>query len=341
MPHRTPTTPAAAEPLDGAVRDGLRALFLDQGFVRVGFTSAEPVPDHVSAWVAAGSHAGLEWMARQPGQRADPQQLLPGARSVICVAASYPRAVDGSHVAAYACGEDYHRTLRAALDRAVAGMPGLLGRRPATRVCVDTAPLLERALAARAGLGWIGRNTMLLDEGYGPWLLLGEVLTDLVIAPDAPAIDRCGSCTACVDACPTGALDGEHRLDARRCLSYWSIEHRGVLPQAWAQALGRRAFGCDDCLEACPFPRGERPLPQPGPFVPRAELAALPAAELERRAGESFQRHFGNTPIERARKGGFLRNLAAIHRGRAGEAPRRGTRPPGARGPSDPATDAR
>lgn len=299
--------------ISGARKQALRALFQAQGFSAVGFTSADPVDDGVSAWVSAGAHAGMEWMARQPGRRAEPRALMAEARSVICVAAAYPPPT-GPHLAAYACGEDYHRTLRAALLRALDELPAWLGFTPRTRICVDTSPLLERALAARAGLGWIGKNTLLLNESHGPWLLLGEVLTDLLIEPDGPALDRCGSCSACVDACPTQALDGEHHLDARACLSYWTIEHRGPLPAPWERSLGAHVFGCDDCLCACPFPRGEGAVPEAGPFVAIPELGDLPRQELQRRAAESFRKHFGQTPIERARKGGLLRNLSAVTR---------------------------
>ncbi len=320
--------------VDVAGREALRELVLREGFTRVGFTTAEPVEDRVSAWVADGLHASLEWMAREPGQRADPRARLDGARSVVCVTAAYPATDARGAVAGYARGEDYHRTLVAALERAA---DALRERHPdaATRVCVDTAPLLERALAARAGLGWIGRNTMLLDEASGPWTLLGEIVTPLDIPPDAPGVERCGTCTACVDACPTDALLPGRRLDAGRCLSYWTIEHRGPLPDDWAAALGHRAFGCDDCLAACPFPAdaarapdraapsppspgparapdARRPAPVDPPFVPRPDLATITPAELEARARESFRRHFGSTPLERARKGGLLRNLAAL-----------------------------
>jgi epoxyqueuosine reductase len=188
-----------------------------------------------------------------------------------------------------------------------AWLPGLQ-----SRVCVDTAPLLERALAARAGLGWIGRNTLLLDTTHGPWMLLGEVLTDAAFPPDEPALDRCGTCTACVSACPTTALDLERNLDARRCLSYWTIEHRGDVPAEWAGAAGSRVFGCDDCLSACPFPARPFALPQVDdpPFQPRADLVDPTLDELQARAEQSFRRHFGSTPVERTRRAGLTRNLS-------------------------------
>ena len=337
-----PEVPAA----DVALRERLRVLGLARGLARLGFTGAEPVEDRASAWIARGAHASMEWMARAPERRADPRTLLPGAQTVICAAAAYPPTDARGPIAGYARGEDYHRTLRAVLEELAArvreALPGC-----ETRVCVDAEPLLERAFAARAGLGWIGRSTLLLDERHGPWMLLGEILTSATIPPDAPSVERCGTCTACVDACPTGALDGARGLDARLCLSYWSIEHRGDLPPDWAEALGHRAFGCDDCLTACPFPSGTGragtasavasagplagALPGPAavgtasapssapssgapPFVPRPDLAAPTPDELAARAQESFRRHFGSTPLERARRGGFLRNLAAVRR---------------------------
>lgn len=300
------------------VRERVRRLFLERGLTRVGFTSAAPVEDRVTSWISQGRHAGMSYMARSPDERADPARRLHGARSVICAAAAYPATDSRGAIAGYARGEDYHRTLSASLEDSAREMQELLPG-IATRVCVDTAPLLERALAARAGLGWIGRNTMLLNEAHGPWLLLGEVLTDAVFPPDAPAVDRCGTCTACLDACPTQALDASRGLDARRCLSYWTIEHRGETPQPWAEAAEHRVFGCDDCLTACPFPArapDTAPLPatasRPGaPFQPRADLADPDLDRLEQLARQSFRRHFSSSPIERARKAGFLRNIAA------------------------------
>jgi len=312
------------------LRERVREAFLQQGFARVGFTGAGPVDDRVTPWVAQALHAGMDWMAAHPARRADPRALMPSARSVICAAAAYPATDARGAIAGYARGEDYHRTLKEALRRGVEAARAWLPEMQ-TRVCVDTAPLLERALAVRAGLGWIGRNTMLLDESHGPWLLLGEVLTDAEFPPDAPAPERCGTCTACVEACPTAALDGR-RLDARRCLSYWTIEHRGDVPADWARAAGGRVFGCDDCLSACPFPA--RPVLEApradAPFRPRPDLAAPTLDELDQRAGSSFRKHFGSTPLERARKSGLLRNLRQARANAELPAPAaRGRTPPG------------
>jgi epoxyqueuosine reductase len=308
---------------DQSEREQLRQALADRGFARAGFTGADPVQGELQAWLAAGRHASMEWMTRTPERRADPRALLPGARTVICAAAAYPPTDARGAIAGYARAEDYHRTLRAAL----ADVAKLLEARwPGchTRVCTDSEPLLERALAARAGLGWIGRNTMLLDESHGPWMLLGEILTDVAFPPDAPVAERCGTCTACVQACPTGALDGARGLDARRCLSYWSIEHRGPLPEEWARALGHRVFGCDDCLTACPFPARAAPPPPEradAPWQARPDLVAAAPAELQARAQESFRRHFSSTPVERARRTGLLRNAAAAQANAAAAPP--------------------
>lgn len=299
---------SATSPLE--LREALRNDLLERGFARVGFTGPQPVEDHATAWVAAGRHAGMEWMTREPARRAEPARLLPGVRSVVCVGAAYPATDGKGAVVGYARAEDYHVDLARALEDAAEAfarhVPEL-----GWRVCVDAQPLAERGLAARAGLGWIGRNTMLLDETHGPWMLLAELLLDVELPADEPVAFRCGSCTACVDACPTEALDGAGGLDARRCLSYWSIEHRGELPEAWGRALGQRAFGCDDCLVACPFPNAEA-APSSPPLRLRPDLGDITPAELERRAKDSFKKHFGSTPLERARKGGLLRNLAWV-----------------------------
>lgn len=294
-------------------RDAIRADLEALGFARVRFASAAPVDDaRLAEWLAAGRAASMDYMARHAALRPDPGALLGGARAVICVAVAYPPTDARGPIAGYARAEDYHRTIRAALER---GVERIVERLPdaRTRICVDSAPLLERAFAERAGVGWIGKNTMVLDEEHGPWLLLAEILVDHAIPPDPPVVPRCGTCTACIDACPTDALD-DAGLDARRCLSYWTIEHRGALPDEIAEALDGRVFGCDDCLTACPFGRTPPPPASDGPWEPRDDLVAPTLDELEERARASFRRHFGSTPVERARKGGLLRNLDAARR---------------------------
>ncbi|MGQ0552485.1 MAG: tRNA epoxyqueuosine(34) reductase QueG [Planctomycetota bacterium] len=301
-------------PIDIPLRENVRRILLAQGLTAVGFTRAEPVPDHTSDWVKQGRHAGMEYMARRPAQRADPTQLLKGAQSVICGAVSYPATDARGPIAGYARGEDYHRTLLQALH---SGIEQLLQLMPSmrARACVDTAPLSERAFAARAGLGWIGKNTMLLNCTHGPWLLLGSIITDVPFPPDEPTANRCGTCTACIDACPTQAL-GPTGLDARLCLSYWNIEHRGELAPGISEALQGRVFGCDDCLTACPFPAksqgGTRvETTSHKAFQARSDLVSPSLDELKARASASFRKNFSTTPLQRVGRARLLRNIEA------------------------------
>ena len=294
------------------VRDAALRLGLD----RVGFCAADALTDdelRLRRWVAEERHGRMGYLARDPSLRADPRRLLPGARTAVVAAVPYGPAPEPS-VAAYARLDDYHRAIAdrlTALDEAVRSLdPTSEGL-----VCVDTKPVLERALAARAGLGWIGKNTMLLDVERGPWVMLGVLLTTAAIAPDAPEKDRCGTCTACLDACPTDAFVAPYVLDARRCLSYWTIEHRGPHPEWIREAQGDRIFGCDDCLAACPF--GPPETLAGDPVLPVApELARLTATETIRRVEDGFGRNFKRFAISRAGRAGLLRNAltALAHR---------------------------
>ena len=232
---------------------------LDLGFMTAGVCLADP-PEHLgayNAWIEKGYHGTMEYLARGAGARADPGILLPGARSVIAVALAYGRAAQSTpgvpRIARYALGRDYHKVMRAKLRRL---QEWLSEQAPghSHRACVDTAPILERYFAHKAGMGWFGKNTMLIDSKRGSWFFIGLVLTTLDLSPDAPSLGGCGTCRRCVSACPTGALvleDGRWQLDARRCISYLTIEHRGAFPED-AQLAGW-AFGCDVCQEVCPF----------------------------------------------------------------------------------------
>ncbi|MFO0981045.1 MAG: tRNA epoxyqueuosine(34) reductase QueG [Planctomycetota bacterium] len=292
------------------IKSWIRARALELGFERTGFTSAEPV-EHGGAlldWLLRGRHGTMSYLARAPERRADPRALLEGARTVVCVLARYQASPPGEHaVAAYAARPDYHVVLKQRL--------GALGnaiheRFPHTRwlACVDTAPLLERELAARAGLGWVGKSTMLIEETIGCHTLLGELLLTLPLPNDQPAQDRCGTCTRCLDACPTQAFLGPRLLDATRCLSYATIEHRGATDASLRTAQGRRAFGCDECLTACPF--GHQTRAAPSALLPTDEqLARADALQLAAPAEKHCKKSFGHTPMLRASKRGLRRNL--------------------------------
>ena len=285
-----------------------------EGFRRIGVAAAGPAPRtaEFERWLDAGFHASMRYLERSRELRGDARSLLPGARSVVVLAHAYPAgdpsAADGTRTARYALAEDYHRTLRRKCERVVDAVRAS-GVSFAARVCVDSAPLAERAFAAAAGIGWIGKNGMLMNAEDGSWLLLCEIVTDLELPIDAPEAERCGSCTRCLDACPTGAFPRPGVVDANRCLSYWTIEQRGVIPEEIARKTGGWVFGCDVCQEVCPY----NAAVDTGAFERRppalAELLATRAAEWKRR--------FGDTPLARAGAAGMRRNAAAAAEGLA------------------------
>lgn len=298
-------------PVDSHLPSDRKALLkqkaLELGLDDMGFAGAEPLPhaNYLESWLLQGKAGAMTYLSR-PG-RADPRSLLPGAQSLLVGLARYARPPrHPAPIAAYATRADYHRSLRTVLLQ-LAEM--LQGFEPGSSVyvAVDTSPLVEREAAARAGVGWIGKNTMLVHRTHGCYTLLGEVLWTGYLPPDTPGTDLCGSCTRCLEACPTDALT-PYAMDPRRCLSYWTIERRGEVPEEFREALGPRAFGCDACIEACPF--GTRRGSEEGRLLPTdAEMAGSSLAELLPRAATHFRKSFGWTPVERARKRGFLKGL--------------------------------
>ncbi len=296
----------------------LRAWALELGFDRAGVAALGPAAtgDAYLAWLARGDQAGMDYMARRVELRLDPRRLLPGARSAVCVALHYaplaeelaPAADLWAGVARYARGRDYHnvmgRRLRRLAERIRRAFPGT-----AARACVDTAPLLERELAAAAGLGAVGKNTLLLHPEGGSYFLLGEVLTTLELEPDEPLADLCGTCTRCLEACPTGALAAPYRLDSRRCISYWTIEHRGAIDEPMRSELGDWVFGCDICQEACPWNSGPAPRDRPE-FALAAERRDLDLTGLLGLGEKAYRDRFRGSPMQRARREGLQRNAA-------------------------------
>ena len=280
-------------------------------------TTAAPLAgaDRLRRWLCDGRHGEMAYLAHTGAVREDPGRFLPGARSVLCVAMSYRDGESGNpggdvRVARYMRRADYHQVMR---RRLVA-----LGRRLVTlfpgssfRIAVDTAPLLERELAARAGLGWIGRNTCLINRALGSDLFLGELVTDAPLCPDEPAPAHCGRCVACIRACPTAALGVEDGIDARRCISYLTIEHRSALP-AWS--VGRLEgwlAGCDLCQDACPWNRRARASCPPA-LRPRPALARLALADLDALDEDRYRALAAGTPLRRVEFGRFRRNLMAL-----------------------------
>lgn len=296
----------------------MKSWALEAGFDRAGVATLEPL-EHGGAylaWLERGDQAGMEWMGRRSQVRCRPAELLPGARSALCVALQYhplageadPQGDLWPRVARYARGRDYHdlmgRALRRLGERIEAAFPG-----SRSRSWVDTGPVLERELAARAGLGAVGKHTNLLHPEAGSWFLLGEIFLTLDLAPDPPLADLCGSCTRCLEACPTGALPASYRLDSNRCISYWTIEHRGALPPAARELVGDWVFGCDLCQEVCPWNDAPAAGDHPELRLPsgRREIDLAGLLLLGR---EEYVERFRGSPMKRAKRAGLRRNAA-------------------------------
>jgi epoxyqueuosine reductase len=304
------------------------------GFHAVGIAPVEPARRFraFEEWLARGMHGDMAYLADpvQKVARADVRMLLAGARSVVVVALAHEAGVVPverlrGQVARYARNRDYHSIIKARLRELADRLSRLVGRPVASRPCVDTAPVLERELAERAGLGFVGKNTLLIAPGLGSYLLLGEVILDVELEPtaaEAPPRSRCGACTACLDACPTGAFVGPHVLDARRCISYLTIEHRGPIPRELRPALGTRIFGCDVCQEVCPFNAAApaRTAPDPGlALVTRAAERSAPDLVRTLGLGAAQMRQLvRGTPLRRAGREGLLRNVC-VALGNAGD----------------------
>jgi len=295
----------------------VRALARECGFELAGVARAEPSEDtaRYREWVEAGNAGEMRYLTdRRAAVREDPRNLLPSARSVICVGKLYQtpwphsaqfRDEERAWISRYAWGDDYHDVMRRGLEQLAARI-GLTEY----KVCVDTAPLLERSYARLAGLGWIGRNTCLINQQGGSWFFLGELLVPIEIAPDAPPADRCGTCRRCIDACPTAAIvpnGAGYTLDSPLCISYFTIEQRGAVPEEMRAGIGGQVFGCDICQDVCPWNR-RAPATEDPAFAPRH--FAPPLAEMAALTESEFRAMFHRTPITRARYSGFLRNVA-------------------------------
>jgi epoxyqueuosine reductase len=298
----------------------------DCGFELTGVARAEPLVDDARRyldWVADGKAGAMGYLTdRRATIRTDPRHLLPSAKSIISVGKLYngtqPHSTEMKDselgwISRYAWGEDYHDVVRKGLEKLVEK----LGSNHEFKICVDTAPLLERSYAREAGLGWIGKNTCLINQGMGSWFFLGEILTSLEIDPDSPPPDRCGTCTRCIDACPTQAIPPEgYQVDARRCIPYFTIELHGSVPEEMRAGIGNHLFGCDICQDVCPWNRQAPAADEPS-FEPRH--LAPPLKKMAGLTEEEFREVFRSSPIQRAKYAGFLRNVA-IAMGNSGQA---------------------
>jgi epoxyqueuosine reductase len=291
------------------------------GFDALGVASIELTEDerHLISWLDAGFHGDMDYMRRHGSMRTHPEELAPGTVRVVSVRMNYwpSEARDArevlaepatAYVSRYAMGRDYHKTMRRALARLAEDMAGRIGTF-GYRVCVDSAPVLEKALARNAGLGWIGKHTNLLARDAGSYFFLGEILTDLPLPLDAPATAHCGTCEACIPACPTQAIVAPHRLDARRCISYLTIEHKGPIPEELRPGLGNRIYGCDDCQLVCPWNKFARMASHPD-FKVRNRLDSSSLVELFAWTKREFEVRMQGSAIYRIGYERWLRNIA-------------------------------
>ena len=279
-------------------------------------------PRPLDALLAMGGEADMIWLRTQREERLDPARLLPGVRSVVAVALAHhagdaPGAPEGAgEIARYARGRDYHAVMKRRL-RALAAELSAADPDARTLPTCDVAPVMEKVWAERAGIGWIGKNGCLITPEHGSWVVLGTILLDRALEPDAPHPDRCGSCAACLPACPTGAIPAPGVVDARRCVSYWTIERRGEIPPTMAGRLGRWVFGCDDCQTVCPWNAAARVGSDPE-LLPRPGREALPIDDLLALTEDEYRQRFYGTSLARARYDGLLRN-ALLAAGREGD----------------------
>ncbi len=309
-----------------SLKIALRAEAHRLGFVAFGVTGANADNStKLTDWLASGAAGEMDWMAARADQRGSPQALWPDARSVIALAMSYAPATDPltlakarsrGRVSVYAQGKDYHDIVKKALKALARWLVAETGAE--VKVFVDTAPVMEKPLASAAGLGWQGKHSNMVSAEHGSWLFLGSIFTTLELEPDPPHRDQFGSCTACQAACPTDAFPAPYRVDARRCISYLTIEHKGPIPHEFRRAIGNRIYGCDDCLAVCPWNKFAQSAAANIAFAPRAELAAPSLADLLALDDRTFRDIFSGSPIKRIGRDRMVRN-AAIAAGNSGD----------------------
>jgi epoxyqueuosine reductase len=300
------------------LRAKIRDAALKLGFDAIGFASAQLGPEarhRLGDFIRAGYHGDMGWLAERSDQRSHPQALWPQARSVIALAMSYapgedPMAVTryrtSGAISVYARNRDYHDLIKGKLKHLA---QFLASRFPCeVKVFVDTAPVMEKPLAQQSGIGWQGKHTNLVSRTHGSWLLLGEIYTSLDIQPDTPAQDRCGTCSRCLVACPTQAFVGPYRMDANKCISYLTIEHKGPIPHDLRKAMGNRIYGCDDCLAVCPWNRFATPTPHEQ-LIGRDALKAPLLRQLAELDDAGFRAMFSGSPIKRIGRNRFVRNV--------------------------------
>ena len=306
--------PARADALRPLIRERARAL----GFDAVGFAAPDLPRDRQSAYrryIAEGRHGDMSWLARDPERRQSPRGLWPEATSIIVLGINYgpdedPLATlarrERATISVYARHRDYHVLVKGRLKQLAGWLHGRFGAQ--VKVFVDTAPVLEKPLAEQAGIGWQGKHSNLVSRRFGSWLFLGEIFTDLALPTDPPETDHCGRCRACLDVCPTDAFPAPYQLDARRCISYLTIEHQGHIPPEFREPIGNRIYGCDDCLAVCPWNKFARTASETR-LQAQDDLRAPRLAELVQLDEAGFRRRFAGSPIKRTGRDRFVRNV--------------------------------
>lgn len=295
----------------------IKAKAVEIGFHKIGIARAERLEsegESLFAWLGKGYQGEMAWLEREPAKRADPGLILAGAKSVISVALNYYTPAEHGcegKISRYAWGDDYHdilkEKLRTLLEWIVAERPDASGK-----ICVDTAPVMDKAWAVRAGIGWLGKHSNVITQDYGSWVFLGEILLDIELEYDEPAVDHCGSCTACIDACPTGAIVGEFVVDSNRCISYATIELRSdELPSEISANLNGWIYGCDICQDVCPWNRFEKPTDEIR-FAPRYGETSLDLDAVESLMPETYAERFRRSAMKRTKLAGLQRNARAL-----------------------------
>jgi epoxyqueuosine reductase len=311
----------------------VKLLAEEIGFDRVGVASAVPIArrEFFDRWLAVGFAGTMAYLHRNRAGRHNPAALLPGARAIIVAAVNYYRAdastpsTPSGRIARYALGRDYHKVVKKKLIRLVDRLRAVVDESFDAKVCVDTAPIIERELAAAAGIGWIGKNTMALHPKLGSYFFLGEIVTTLALDPDGPMVDHCGTCTRCLDACPTAAFPEPYVMNAARCISYLTIEHREEIPEALRIGMGNWLYGCDICQEVCPYNRRPPTTREPD-FTPRPVDAMVDPAAVLNWSEERYREVVRGSAMKRATLSMWKRNAAVVlgNRGKTTPAPTSG-----------------
>jgi len=304
--------------MPNSISDRIRERAREEGFDAVRFARAESAPhasSDLATFLAEGRHGTMDWLARNADRRADPVTLWPDAKSVIVLGTNYGSDGDAlenlahperGNISVYARGDDYHDVLKAKLKRLAQFVTQESGAD--VKVFIDTAPVMEKPLAQAAGMGWQGKHTNLVSRDFGSWLFIGSIFTTLELPPDEPQADLCGQCTRCLEACPTNAFTAPYRIDARRCISYLTIEHKGPIPREFREAMGNRIYGCDDCLAVCPWNKFAQ-TSREARFHARDNIADARLADLVRLDDAAFRELFRGSPVKRTGRDRFVRNV--------------------------------